>query len=56
MRTKTLRAVWPEQTLTGGELLESLRKHGPFFSEGDLSRIAAAKRKDRPPEDKRRKG
>jgi predicted CopG family antitoxin len=51
-----LRAVWPEQTLTGAELLDRLRTHGPFFSEDDLKRIEEAKRKDRPPVDKWRKG
>ena len=47
-----LRAVWPGQTVTGAELLEMHRKHGPFFSEASLDRIEEAKRSDRPPEDK----
>ena len=47
-----LRAVWPEQTLTGAEFLELCRRHDPFFSEGELGRIAEAKRRDKPPEDK----
>ena len=47
-----LRAVWPGQTLTGGELREMLGKHGPFFSEAGLDRIDEAKRSDRPPEDR----
>jgi len=49
-----LRAVWPEQTLTGAELLALCRRHGPFFSEGELGRTAEAKRRDKPLEDKRR--
>jgi predicted CopG family antitoxin len=47
-----LRAVWPGQTLTGAELLELIRKRGPSFGEAGLARIEAAKRGDRPPEDK----
>jgi len=47
-----LRAVWPEATLTGAELVEFRRQHGPFFTEDDLVRIEEAKREDRPPEDK----
>lgn len=51
-----LRAVWPGQTVTGAELLEIIRKHGPCFSETDLDRIEEAKRSDRPPEDKWARG
>ncbi len=47
-----LRAIWPEQTLTGAEFLDLCRRHGPFFSESELDRITDAKRRDRPPEDK----
>ena len=47
-----LRAVWPEQTLTGAELLERLRNHGPLLTDDDLGRVEEAKRSDRPPEDK----
>jgi predicted CopG family antitoxin len=34
-----LRASWPKRTLTGGELLERYRAHGPFFSDECLERI-----------------
>jgi predicted CopG family antitoxin len=47
-----MRAVWPEDTVTGAEFLEFIRKHGPFFDEADLVRIEEAKRRDLPPEDK----
>lgn len=47
-----LRATWPEATLTGAELLERYRRHGPFFNEEGLERIARLKAEDRPPEDK----
>ena len=47
-----LRAFWPEETLTGKELLEFCRKHGPFFTEEGLDWVEEAKQGDRPPEDK----
>lgn len=47
-----LRATWPEETVTGAELLERYRRHGPFFSEESLERIERLKAEDRPPEDK----
>jgi predicted CopG family antitoxin len=47
-----LRATWPEQTLTGGELLQRCRERGPFFTEEELDRVAELKGSDRPPEDK----
>ena len=47
-----LRAVWPGQTVTGGELLALLRKRGASWTEAGLKRIEEAKRHDRPPEDK----
>ena len=47
-----LRATWPEQTSTAGELLEHLRRSGPTFDEGALDRIEQAKTLDIPPEDK----
>jgi len=47
-----MRAVWPEETLTGAEFLDLSRKHGPFFDEDDLVRIEKAKRRDKPPVDK----
>ena len=47
-----LRAVWPNRTLTGAELLELCRNRGPSFSEAGLSAIERAKESDGPPEDK----
>jgi predicted CopG family antitoxin len=48
-----LRARWPEETITGGELLRRYRTHGPFFSKTELDEIEAAKAAmNRPPEDK----
>ncbi len=47
-----LRASWPGATLTGAELLERYREHGPFFSDEALDRIERVKAEDRPPEDK----
>ena len=47
-----LRGSWPEETVTGGELLRLLEKRGPFFSEEALRRIDEAKKTDGPPEDK----
>ena len=47
-----LRATWPEKTVTGAELLEIYRKHGPFFSEEALTRIEEAMEADQPPVDK----
>lgn len=47
-----LRARWPEETISGAELLERYREHGPFFGEEGLDRIERLKREDRPPEDK----
>jgi predicted CopG family antitoxin len=47
-----LRARWPEETITGKELLERYRERGPFFDFEELDRIERLKRDDRPPEDK----
>ena len=47
-----LRACWPEETITGAELLARYREHGPFFTEEQLARVEELKRNDRPPEDK----
>lgn len=47
-----LRATWPEETLTGADLLDRYRSHGPFFTEDGLERIERLKAEDRPPEDK----
>lgn len=47
-----LRARWPEDTLTGAELLARCRKEGAHFTEGELDTIEAMKAADPPPEDK----
>ena len=47
-----LRATWPEETVTGAELLERWRDEPPFLSEDACKAIEAAKSADRPPEDK----
>lgn len=47
-----LRGQWPEETITGAELLARYREHGPFLTEEGLERIEDLKRSDRPPEDK----
>jgi predicted CopG family antitoxin len=47
-----LRPTWPEDTLTARELLERARSRGPWFSDGELDRIEALKRRNAPPEDK----
>jgi predicted CopG family antitoxin len=44
-----LRATWPGQTLTGRDLLQRCRKHGPFYEERDLWRIEELKVLDGPP-------
>jgi predicted CopG family antitoxin len=47
-----LRARWPEDTVTAGELRALARARGARLSEVELDRIEAAKRLDAPPEDK----
>ena len=47
-----MRARWPEQTVTGAELLELCRARGPLLSEEGIRMIEELKRDDRPPEDK----
>jgi len=47
-----LRAKWPEDTITGEELLRRCRDEGAHFSEAELMEIETAKGKDEPPEDK----
>ncbi len=47
-----LRASWPEETVTGAELLDWYRRRGPFFTEEELNRIERGKREERAPEDK----
>ncbi|MEE8585181.1 MAG: antitoxin VapB family protein [Acidobacteriota bacterium] len=47
-----LRARWPEETVTGAELLARCRRSGAYFSAEELNRIEEAKREDLQPEDK----
>jgi hypothetical protein len=47
-----LRATWPEQTLTGGELLWRCREAGPSHLRFDLDAVSDLKVADHPPDDK----
>ena len=47
-----MRAQWPDQTVTGAELLRLVRKRGPLLSEEGIRMIEELKRDDAPPEDK----
>ncbi len=47
-----LRAQWPEQTLTGAELLKRCKEQGLGFSSDEIDRIERLKNEDRPPEEK----
>jgi len=47
-----LRAQWPEDTLTAGELLAQVRSHGPRLSEEALDRVDVLSRTDSPAVDK----
>jgi predicted CopG family antitoxin len=47
-----MRATWPEDTTSAGELLATYRTKRRFFSNEELDRIDAVTRGDRPPEDK----
>jgi predicted CopG family antitoxin len=47
-----LRASWPEETVTGRELLEICRERGPIYSSEMLERVERLKKADEPPEDK----
>ena len=47
-----LRARWPEETVTAGELLRRCRERGAFFSTEDLDRIDDLKAGDVPSVDK----
>jgi len=47
-----LRATWPEDTVTGAQLLELYRRGWPGLSWADLDELEAIKRDDAPPEDK----
>ncbi len=46
------RATWPEQILTGAELLRRCREAGCLYTEAELDRIEELKVADRPPDDK----
>jgi hypothetical protein len=46
-----LRATWPEDTTTGGALLERLRR-GALFSSDELDRVDRMKQQDSAPVDK----
>lgn len=47
-----LRAAWPEDTITAGELRAVAGVRGARFTEAELDRIEMCARLDRPPEDK----
>lgn len=47
-----LRATWPEDTITARGLLELHRAGRRYFSDEELDRIEAQKRRDAVPEDK----
>ncbi|MBI2894113.1 MAG: hypothetical protein HYY06_11225 [Deltaproteobacteria bacterium] len=47
-----MRAVWPERTLTGRDLLDRIEREGALLPETALRAIERAKKKDRAPEDK----
>lgn len=46
-----LRATWPEDTVSGRELLARLRRNRAWFSAVELDAIAAAKRAGAAPEE-----
>jgi predicted CopG family antitoxin len=47
-----LRATWPEDTVTARELLALARTGRVRFSDEELDRVEALKRRETPPEDK----
>jgi hypothetical protein len=47
-----LRATWPEDTVTAGELLRLYSTGRPRLSDEVLNAVARLKASDRPPEDK----
>ena len=47
-----LRAQWPEESVTGAELLQRLQRRGPLLSEEELDELEAMKAEDAMPEDK----
>ncbi len=46
------RAVWPNQTVTGEELLERIARRGATMTEEEAAAVEAAKREVGAPEDK----
>ncbi len=46
-----LRATWPEDTVSGRELLARLSRNRPWFSADELDAIVAARAAGAPPED-----
>ena len=51
-----LRASWPEETVTGAQLLRIYRERGPIMTGEELDAVEAVTRDDRPPEDKWNRG
>lgn len=47
-----LRATWPEDTVTAGALLESLKSSRAHFEPGELDLLDAIRTAAEPPEDK----
>jgi len=47
-----LRATWPEDTMTGRQLLDLLASRGALFRPDELDRIEEVATADRPPRDK----
>ena len=47
-----LRATWPEDTVTAGQLLSLRRSPASRFTVEELDRVDELKRHDTPPEDK----
>jgi predicted CopG family antitoxin len=47
-----LRARWDDQTVTGAQLLERYRLHGPMLTDQELDDLEAVTRSDQPPADK----
>lgn len=47
-----MRASWPEETVTGAELLRRYRESGPHLSEEVLDRLEEMKADDAPPASK----
>ena len=47
-----LRASWPEETITAGELLALCRERGPIYTTEMVERVDRLKGDDKPPEDK----